>query len=296
MRARRKIFDYCVAVALLLLPLALLRAHLRGPEELSGLDRAVLRISAPLQAGVSWIVEGVGSVWNRYVWLVDVEEENEQLREANSRLRHQLAVAGRHVADTAKLERLLGLKEHQVAEVVGARVIASSLSAHFRVTRIRLDRGQGQVAPGMTVVSAEGLVGRIFHVYGDYADVLLTTDPQSSIDVLVPRTGGRGVLTGLGEDGAYACTIEYLEKKSAVIAGDTVVTSGLGSAFPAGLLVGHVASVKDKSYGLYQKVVVTPSIDFAALTRVLVLVPPPPADPDGGAGKGSPPAHEVRPL
>lgn len=285
-----------MAVALVLLPLMLLRAKLRAPDELSGLDRVVLRITAPIQAGVSWVIEGVGGVWNRYVWLVGVEDENAELREQNSRLRHQLAVAGRHVAETARLEQLLGLKERQVAETVGARVVASSLSPHFRVTRVRLDRGEGDVAPGMTVVSDEGLVGRIQHVYGDYADVLLTTDPQSSIDVLIPRTGGRGVLTGLGEDGAYACTIEYLEKESAVVAGDTVVTSGLGSAFPPGILVGRVGSVKDKSYGLYQKVVVSPSVDFASLSRVLVLVPAPPPDPDGGAPVASPPAHEVTPL
>src|SRR5262249_60282120 len=87
-------------------------------------------------------------------------------------------------------------------------------SPQCRVMRLRIDRGDRELAAGMPVISGTGPVGRIDKVYGAYADVTLISDPGSSIEVLIPRTGGRGMLTGLGRPDAYTCTIGWLEKQS----------------------------------------------------------------------------------
>ena len=55
----------------------------------------------------------------------------------------------------------------------------------------------------------------------------------------------------------------------------------MGGAFPRNLAVGHVTRIIPGAVGLYQDVEVTPDVDFARLTDVLVVVAPPPApDPD----------------
>lgn len=297
MTYKRRLLDYSLVALLLIIPAALIQANLKDPTRLNVFDKAVLRVSSPLQAAVSWVVEGVGGWWNGYVWLVDVEQENDELRAENRRLRQQLAEQTRRAEHTALLEELVGLRRETPAETVGARVIASSINPHFRVTRIRIDRGDAEIASGMPVLDASGLVGRIYHAYGGYSDVLLATDPQSSIDVLIPETGGRGVLTGLGHDASYACKIEYLERGKEVAEDHTVVTSGLGGAFPPGIVIGRIAKVMTKEYGLYQEVEVEPVVDFSNLGRVLVvLAPPPPPDPSADDNKSSPPAYSVRPY
>jgi rod shape-determining protein MreC len=297
MTFKRRLLDYSIVALLLFVPAVLLHANLKDPTHLNAFDKAVLRVSSPLQSAVSWVIEGVGGWWNGYVWLVDVEDENDELRADNARLRQQLAEQSRRAEHAGLLEELAGLRREMPAETVGARVVASSVNPYFRVARIRIDRGDAEVAPGMAVLNAEGLVGRIHHAYGSYSDVLLVTDPQSSIDVLIPRTGGRGVLTGLGEDESYACKIEYLERGEEVRDDDVVVTSGLGNVFPPGLAIGKVARVTTKEYGLYQEVEVDPSVDFSDLGRVLVvLAPPPPPDPDARDNKTSPKAYSVRPY
>jgi rod shape-determining protein MreC len=294
---RRRLLDYALVAALLFIPGAMLSASLKERSSLSAFDQAILRISSPLQAVAAWIIEGVGGIWNGYVWLVDVEDENDELRRANEGLRQALAVAERRVVHTELLEELAGLRRERPAETLGARVVASSVNPYFRVTRVRLDRGDPDLRPGMAVISDQGLVGRIQRVYGEYSDVLLTVDAQSSIDVLVPRIGLRGVLTGLGGDASYGCKIEYLEREQEVREGDVVVTSGLGSAFPADLVVGNVVAVNAKEYGLYQDVVVAPSVDFSALGRVLVVLsPPPPPDPEPGTIRSSAQAFTARPY
>ena len=278
---KRRILDYSLAGILLAIPVALLHASLKEPEDINRFDEAVLRISSPLQAGVSWIIEGVGGVWNGYVWLVDVEEENDELRQDNRRLRQELATARRRAADVEILEELVELRRRTPADTIGARVIAARMSPYFHTTRIRIDRGKSEVAVGMPVISQNGLVGRIGRVYGDYADVLLITDPSSSVDVYVKRTGSRGALRGLGRDESYACDIEMLERgKEDVNVGDMVVTSGLGE-FPAGIEVGRVEKIVTKDYILFQEVEVSPAADLSNLHNVIVLLAPPPsADPN----------------
>jgi rod shape-determining protein MreC len=134
-------------------------------------------------------------------------------------------------------------------------------------------------------------------VYGDYADVLLTSDPKSSIYVKVQRTGSQGSLKGIGRDDSYACEIEMLERgKEPVEVGDLIVTSGLGE-FPAGIEVGHVTAVTTKDYSMFQEVEVKPIADFGNLEQVIVLLAPPPSpDPNAGKPRRSEPAFGVEPF
>jgi rod shape-determining protein MreC len=287
---RRRLLDYGLAGLLLATSAVLFRVNLKDPADLNGFDEAVLRISSPLQAAATWVVEGIGGAWSSYVWLVDVEEENEELRRVNRELSAELAETRRRAADTALLEDLVELRRQTPADTMGARVVAAETNAYYRIVRIRLDRGEGEVEVGMPVINQHGLLGRIGKVYGEYADVLLLSDPDSSIDVYVERTGSHGALRGLGRSDSYGCEIEMLERGAAEVAvGDTVVTSGLGE-FPPGLPVGRITEVKTKDYGLFQEVEVAPIADLSDLRVVMVLLAPPPR-PDPEAGKRQPSAR-----
>ncbi len=303
MTLRRRVVDWVLAALLLVIPLVVLRSSLRAPEEVSTVDEAVLRVSAPLQAGVSWLVDGVGSLWSRYVGLIDTEDENRELRAENERLRRDLAAERRRAFDVEALEEMVGIKQRTPADTAGARVIAGELSPFYRVVRIRIDRGAPEVSVGMPVITSAGLVGRISKIYGGHSEVLLTTDTQSAVDVVIRRSGARGVLVGEGAADAYRCRLEWLERSSEpdgeapVQVGDIVETSGLGAAFPAGITVGHVASVVDKDYGMFQDVTVKPAVDFGQLRGVTVLLaPPPPPDPDAEKKRRSESAFGLRPY
>jgi rod shape-determining protein MreC len=303
MTVRRRLVDWALTGLLVLLPALVLRASLsRGTP--SALDTALLRITAPLQAGVSWVVEGVGGMWGRYVALVDIESENRELRADNDKLRKQLAQMTRRAFDVEALEEVAQVKRQTPADTLGARVIGAPLSPQMRVLRVRIDRGEHEVAPGMPVIAGGGPVGRIDKVYGDYADVALISDPGSSIEIVIPRTGGRGMLKGLGRADSYACTIEWLEKQVSITSsanaklevGDEVVTSGLGASFPPGLIVGKVVKVSHDD-GMFQRAEVEPAVDVSRVRAVEVLLaPPPPPDPDAKTKKKSEPAFGGRAL
>jgi rod shape-determining protein MreC len=278
--------------ATLLLAVITLRMSAKNPGELSTLDRGILRLVSPAQSAMSFVARGIGGVAGRYVELTHVRAENERLSRDNSRLRAELLEMRRLAEESGRYQRLLGLRDLTPAETVAARIISIDASPYFRVARVEIDRGDGVVRRGLPVLTPEGVVGRIGRVSGHTSDIMLLVDPRSAIDVVIPRTGGRGILRGKSGENGYRCTIEYLSRGDPARVGDKVVTSGLGGAFPRDLAVGRITQVLPGAVGLYQEVEVTPDVDFARLSEVLVVVAPPPApDPDAGTRHAPAPAR-----
>ncbi len=268
----RRFRDLALALIFLFLPFLVLKAHLAKPGEQSALDSGILNFAAPLQWVSTEAARAASTVIEDYVYLVDVKRENERLQLENERLRDEARALRLAGSENGRLRNLVGLRERLGGESVSAEVIAKEISHFFRVTRIRIDRGERDfVRSGMPVVSTQGLVGQVRRTWGRYADVLLTVDRTSAIDVVVQRTGARGMLRGTGEDDRYVCRIQYLEREDEVRIGDEVYTSGMGQRFPASILVGYVTNVRQRDFGLYQEAEVTPSVRFSSLEEVLIL-------------------------
>ena len=264
--------DELAALVLLAVPLLFLRANLRDPTRTTMLDRWLLQVSAPMQWVAVRVARGTSTLLQEYTYLVDVRRENDRLSYENARLKQEVQNLESLDRENARLRQLLALREELRGEAISARVIAKDISPLFRVLRIRLDRGQDdRVSAGMPVVSNEGLVGQISRVFDRYADVMLTVDEGSAVDVVVQRTRSRGMLRGLGETESYKARIQYLLRADEVQVGDAVITSGLGRRFPPNLPVGTISNVEKREFGLYQLAEVAPAVDFARLEEVFVL-------------------------
>ncbi|MEM1415049.1 MAG: rod shape-determining protein MreC [Myxococcota bacterium] len=268
----RRFRDAVLCVAFLVLPFLFLRANLQDPSEPGVVDGFFLRISAPLQWVATESAGAVSGVLEDYTYLVDVKAEAERLRVENVQLSEEARLLRLQAGENQRLRELLQLRERLQRETITAKVIGKEVSPFFRVVRLRLDRGQrDRVRSGMAVVSTEGLVGQIRNVFGRHADVTLTVDRESAVDVIIQRTGARGVLRGTGETNRYLCRIQYLQRGDEVEVGDELYTSGLGRRFPEAVLVGRVVRVERRDFGLYQEAEVAPSVDFSRLEEVLVL-------------------------
>ncbi len=275
MSSFKRFRDAAICVALLAIPFFFLNANLKDPddpENTNALDRTVLSISAPIQMIASTTARWFSGVWQDYVYLVDVKEENDRLRSENARLTEENRRLRHEALENRRLRSLLQLRERIGGDLIGAQVIGRDVSRFFRVTRIRLDRGErDRVRPGMPVITSEGLVGQIQRSWGRYSDVRLTVDRTSAVDVVVQRTGARGMLRGTGEDDRYLAQIQYLRRQDDIRVGDLVHTSGLGQRFPASILVGRVTRIVRREFGLNQEAEVTPAVSFSSLDEVLIL-------------------------
>jgi rod shape-determining protein MreC len=288
LRRHRNLF---VVLALLAVPFVFLRSNLKAREDLNALDRFILRLSAPIQYVVAVIGEGIGDVWNDYIYLVDTKEENERLRFELGRLRHENRKLKDVATENVRLREMLRLRESYPGEFVAARVIGRSLSPFFRVMRIQIDQAEGRVERMMPVMTHEGLVGYVNAVVGSYADVTLIVDPDAKVPVVVEETQSNGILEGTGEPDRYACRIEHLRPHvDDVRPGHHILTSGRDDVYPRNLLVGTVARVSRQGVRQLQEVDVVPAVDFSRLEVVLVYARPAAAEAAGGIGPeaGSP--------
>ncbi len=264
--------DAAIAIVLLALPFFVLRANLRDPSKANFVDRWLLSLSAPVQWLAVRSASGASAIIEEYVYLVDVEAENDRISYENARLKQRIRDLEELERENVRLRGMLALRTELPGETISARVIAKDISPLFRVIRVRLDRGRDdRVKSGMPVVTTEGLVGQISRVSDRYADVMLTVDEGSAVDVVVQRTGSRGILAGTGESDTYKSRIQYLLRADEVRVGDVVYTSGLGRRFPPNLKVGTITNVEKRDFGLYQQVEVTPSVSFSRLDEVFVL-------------------------
>jgi rod shape-determining protein MreC len=270
--ALKRYRDAAIVVVLLAVPFFVLKANMRSPENQNAVDRWIVRVSSPIEVAAATVARGVSSVWNDYVYLVDVKRDNARLEYDNARLREQVHSLEQAQVESRQLKRLLQLKDSTSGEAVSAQVVAKDFTEFFRVTRLVLDKGARDVRAHMPVVAPDGVIGEVLHVAGDTVDVRLAVDAAFGVDVEDERTHARGFVRGTGDPTRYACKVEMVDSRDEVEIGDLLVTSGKGRWFPRGIPVARVTKVIKRELGRDQDVDAVPTADFSRLDSVLVLL------------------------
>lgn len=234
------------------------------------------------QRAVWFGVSNVRAVWNAYVALQGVRDDNVRLGREVADLRVQLQRERALSRDTEQLRNLLGLRTRLAWRTVGAEVIAGSTSPEFR--SVTIDRGrEAGVRSDMAVMATSGVVGRVVEPAVRASAVQLLIDRNAAASVLVERSRAQGIVLGSG-DGTL--TLEYLSALADVKTDDIVVTAGLDGVYPKGLPVGRVTTV-ERVGSAYRRVVVVPFVDYSSLEAVLVVLDPARPPDSGESGDGA---------
>ena len=258
----------------LVLPLFVLFVHGRYPRKTTIIEQGLMRVTGPARSAAQRVIDGVAEVWNSYVALVDVEQENRDLEEQVRRLTAQALENKQLRQENKTLRAQLDFKRgRKDLKLVSAHVIGKTVSPYARVLSIEIDLGtEDSVREGMPVVTEEGLVGRLQQVAGSYAEVMLVADQRSSVHVKVTSKGVTGTVEGLGLQDAYTANLMYLQRAVRPLPGDTVVTSGHDKVFPPGIEVGYIVKSKERQKGLYYELKVAPAVNFSVLETVQIVV------------------------
>ena len=194
---------------------------------------------APIFEAIAQPINAVTSGVRRFEDHFTVYAENQRLREENARLLQWQEVAQRLESENEELRQMLHFTPQGVRGYITGRVIANSGGAFLRNVLIDVGDRQG-VERGQAALGGEGVAGRVTEVGSRAARVLLLTDLNSRVPVVIEDTRERAVLAG---DNTSRPRLLYLPEKSAIQVGDRVVTAGSGGVFPPGLPVGAVSSI-----------------------------------------------------
>ena len=209
-------------------------------------------------------------MWQQYVSLQHVADENRRLKQEMDWLRgenHQLREAA---SATQRLTSLLQFKEQALPAMVAAQVIGRDSSNRYR--SVILNKGESDgIQKDMGVITPAGVVGRVVKTTGATSVVLLLTDPNNAIAGLIQRTRDEGIVEGVPQGRAK---LKYIPMLSAVKEGDRVVTSGLVGGFPRGLAIGTITTIDREEGALFQTAELATEVDVNRVEEVLVIQAP----------------------
>lgn len=190
-----------------------------------------------------WLAGLPGRVGTR---LQDDAATYARMTQENRNLRNELLIANARlvrlqsaVVDNTQLRELLGATESRGLDVQLAPILNIDLDPTRQ--RLVLDAGSSDgVSVGQVVIDAGGLLGQVIATTPVHSTVLLLTDPDHAVPVVVERSGVRLIVYGRGD----SLQLADLPLNSDVRQGDVIVTSGLGGRFPAGFPVGTVTTLQ----------------------------------------------------
>ena len=259
----------------LLLSLYIVSAAARGQLKSDPVGPVLMWLFRPLQLGVQLTTEWVQGLHENFITLAAFKAENDRLRKRIQALEIERNQWLEAEATNRRLQQLLEFRSHLPIGSVTASIIANSASTWFQ--SCLLDKGSDdRVRKGMAVVTPLGVVGQVVSVTARSAKVLLITDANSGVDVLVQRTRARGIVSGSLENGPV---LKYVKRSEDIQVGDRLITSGLDGIFPKGMMVGTVIKARKQNLGLFQYIEVMPAVTSARAEEVIVVS----ADPSQGS-------------
>lgn len=218
----------------------------------------------------------VGSLERAYDYIYkydEIEAENERLRARIAELERDYREYTEISEENERLRTLLGFAgRHEDLVLEPVTVIswtASNFSSSFTISK----GSSSGIELGDPVITENGyIVGQVTSVTSTSATVTTVIDTSLRIGALIYESAATGVLSGdfeLFRSGLMK--LSYLGEDSDLVIGSTVVTSGSGGVYPAGLVIGTISGIAVGSSGLDPYAIVEPSADISGVTHVYVI-------------------------
>ncbi|MBQ2729973.1 MAG: rod shape-determining protein MreC [Clostridia bacterium] len=236
------------------------------------LKDAVNVIFTPAQKLFTYCTNAVDGFVSFFTEFDRIVEENNQLREENALLKDKISRAEEIEEMNEWLYDYIELKrEHTDFRFTEASVTAREGGNYTTV--FMLDKGSAHgIKKDMPVVTSEGIVGYISEVGTTWSKAVTFIEAGSAVGAYVERTGEAGVIEGnfaLSEQGV--CELHYLSADSDIKEGDRIISSGYGSVYPRGLVIGTVEKVEKNSTTRSITVTVKPQQDLSDLSKLMII-------------------------
>lgn len=206
---------------------------------LNKITNSVSQVFSPVIQVMQFPAEVVYAVYDKVRDITLVYSENKRLKAENLDLLMLKNQVRTLKAENKLLGQMLNYNPPPEASFVTAKIVAEEGDG-FSHSLIAYTDNAEQVRKGQVVLGAESVVGRVESVSGSYVRVLLFTDINSKVPVILERNRIRGILSG---DNTTVPKLMFTAAGADIKEGDMVVTSGVAGVFPTGLPIGVVSKI-----------------------------------------------------
>lgn len=229
-------------------------------------------VLTPIQNGANHVLDGIESIFSSKEDYEALKKENEELKLTLKEQEDKLSEAMIALKENEKLKEFLKIKEeHNDFSFTDA--VVTSRTSNKTPTILTIDKGLSHgLDVNMPVIDKYGFVGIVCETGLTWSKVKTIISPESSVGVYIERTGEVGIAGGsfsASKDGLF--TVKYLNDNTDVQVGDRIFTSGDGSLFPKGLLVGVVESIEKDSLSREAIALVKPISPLSETTEVMII-------------------------
>ena len=259
-----------MTIAFLVVALILMLLDGKNPEWFSPLRSASHASMQPIYQVAVGPSYAMSYVEGRLHSKEALRRENIRLQTELLQARARLQIQDHLIAQNTRLKGILSTTQSNTHELLLAEVIGADSNPLKQVVVLNKGKNDG-VQIGQTVIDENGILGQIINAYPDTSRLLLITDEQQSVAVVVARTGQRAMVSGGGMPDSLS--LDYIFKTADVKVGDELISSGLGERIPAGYKVGTVSDIDTTRTDNFADIKVKPSANFLHSSHVLILKP-----------------------
>lgn len=197
-----------------------------------------------------------------------IHRKNKQLEQENLELQNENAILKEKLSAYDRIAKMAQFKEYYNYEMIPAQVIGREPDNWFHSVTIDMGSKEG-IEVDMGAATHKGLVGKVIQVEKNTSEILLLIDQGCSVGAMVQRSREVGVVKG-SIDSSY-CYLDYVAHDADVQENDIIVTSGMGSTIPKGIVIGRVAVIRKEKHDLFQRILIKPEVDFNKLEEVYMV-------------------------
>lgn len=237
----------------------------------NGVGSVVNSVQGVFYKASNKIKESVSFIFN----YKSIKEENESLKEENTRLK-SLDIQNEILRkENDKLRSILNFtNSNNQYDYVGADIIG--IAGNNFLDGYIINKGEKDgIQKGMVAIEGDGLVGQVTSVGDNWSIVESLCNENVAVAGYVLSTEeSNGIVKGYkGNEDKFLAIIEGLSLDSKVKVGDTILTSGLGGIYPKGVKIGEVLEIYEDKANVTKSAIISPSVEFGKLEQLVIVVP-----------------------
>ncbi len=255
--------------------LAILSTNLHGGVVAGKIESILLALLTPVYSTVDYSLDKAVMIWEQYIYLVDLKQENLILREALGDQRSREYQYQEAVSAIERYRQILDFTHRDPAHFhphkIVADVIRQSNDSWNSTMLVNAGDIHG-VQSAMGVATVDGVLGQVVRVGHNISKILSLQHPEAGVAARLETSGILGIVSGIGH---RTCIFKFGSRFDRVILGELAVTSGLDGAFPKGIPIGRVSRIEKTPEEIFQKVEIIPLVDASSVEEVIIFLKEP---------------------
>lgn len=233
-----------------------------------GLGNFLFKISSPIEGFFIRIGDRTVGFFEILVSIRNLAKENTEVRQKNLELEAEISQLKEVGKENEVLRQGLKISEKEQTIFELASVVGKDIQGAGEWILINKG-GEQDIEKDMAVISPEtALIGKIVEVMPNFSKVMLITNKKSIVAALVEGIRSEGLVKKEEKGKLF---MDFIPRSEKLETGERVITSGMDKIYPKGILIGKIERIDLSQNQLFQKITITPAVDFSKLEEVFII-------------------------